>query len=503
MHPSPAKTQRTSAKLARPKRRSSASKRGHQPILDEERIYAYVLPFVRIFQGLWLVTAVFIVFYLYRWFRGTVLVGGFASLSTKLTLLIVLTALFLLASVAICRMSRVLGYITLAICCVFSLIWLVYAALIMTLIIMRIIAITGVIINGGIYTGGYGRLVVNITLVIVPAYLCYLGFKAGFTFAFSDVETKQIVSEMDPISRLPFGWLSKILAMPVPKETLTKNKALTSTLFILSGLAFSFFPFLAVFSLGRTLVQLIISRGRGTAPLIYSALALLVPLVGLAARRAGRRLMISSIRESTEHDKRAPLLFLRSFRDEHVKLSAPRILLLGRLVNLFQRKGTLDIVLLEEATAYGPVVAVGEPGEPVPPYGAARGYFADGDWQKAIAQLADASRCIVICLDQTEGLIWELDHILNSGHGGKTLFIMNPGARDLEKNKALLAEIFARIRNTTLQRLLTTDEPVLGFFFDEGQYAKVGVSRDFSEASYLLMVRWFLRTAMDGQLQPN
>ena len=213
--------------------------------------------------------------------------------------------------------------------------------------------------------------------------------------------------------------------------------------------------------------------------------------------------MISSIRESQENDTRPPILFLRPFHDDQVELAVPRLPLLGRLVNLFQTKGSLDVVLLEEGTTYGPVVAIGEPGEPVPPYGASRGYFSDEDWQKAVAQLADASRCIVICLDQTAGVMWELEYILKRGHGRKTLFVMNPGARDAEKNKALVREVITRMPNTPQELLSHNDEPILGFFFDEGQHMKVGVSGQFSEASYLLMVRWFLRTAMDGRIQSN
>jgi hypothetical protein len=94
-------------------------------------------------------------------------------------------------------------------------------------------------------------------------------------------------------------------------------------------------------------------------------------------------------------------------------------------------------------------VAIGQPGEPVPPYGASRGYFADGDWKGIVAKLADDSRCIVICLDQTEGVLWELDHILAHGHGPKTLFLMNPGTREVEKNKALVQALTAWILKIT------------------------------------------------------
>jgi len=339
-------------------------------------------------------------------------------------------------------------------------------------------------------------------------YLYYLGLRAGWRFVSCGEDTRRIVSEMDPISLLPSGWFSKLLTMPIPRRYLTKNRTLTATLFIVSGVAFSSFALLAIPSafvipvelLGRQAAK---THSISTFPFIMGGLTIVSLLVGLAARTGARRLMISSIRESQEYDQRPPILFLRSFRDDQVALSPPRIPLVGRLVNLFQRKGSLDIILLEEGTAYGPVVAIGQPGEPLPPYGASRDYFHGGDWKGVVSKLADESRCIVICLDPTAGVMWELNHILSRGHGPKTLFLMNPGSREVEKNKALVKVVTSWMPNRPRELLLSHEESVIGFFFDEGKYAKVGVSGQFSEASYLLMVRWFLRTAMDGTLQPN
>ena len=116
---------------------------------------------------------------------------------------------------------------------------------------------------------------------------------------------------------------------------------------------------------------------------------------------------------------------------------------------------------------------------------------------------------MVICLDETAGVVWELEYLLKSGNLRKTLFVMNPAARNAEKNMTLRRMVVQRLKSIpgeslseSCEALLGYHEPVLGFFFDEGRRAKVAVSRQFSEASYLLIVRWFLRTAMDGELQP-
>ena len=504
-----AKSRQTPANLAPPTQSLTVGRSKHpKPILYEERVYADVLPFVRIYQGLWLVGALFIGLYLvYGWLAGVVIMDGWVPLGTNLIGLIVFTAVLLWVSVALSKMSAPFGCMML-----FVYVGGLLLALFNILLSAFFFAIE---LSQGQPSLNWYSVIPMILSGTTMVYLYYRGLRAGWRFAFSEDETKRIVSEIDPNSPGPSGWFSKALAMPIPKKHLRKNRALTTTLFIVSGLAFSSFAILV--PLSAVLSGLLIARVLGwiattraswnistLSPLIAGGLAIASLLVGLAARAGARRLMISSIRESQEYDTRPPILFLRSFRDDQVHLPTPRISLLGRLVNLFQRKGSLDIVLLEEGTAYGPVVAIGQPGEPVPPYGAARGYFADGDWKKAVAQLADDSRCIVICLDQTEGVLWEFNEcILKRGNGPKTLFVMNPGAREIEKNKALLQALTAWMPSKPRELLLNHDEAVLGFFFDEGKYAKVGVSGQFSEASYLLMVRWFLRTAMDGCLQPN
>ncbi len=74
----------------------------------------------------------------------------------------------------------------------------------------------------------------------------------------------------------------------------------------------------------------------------------------------------------------------------------------------------------------GPVVGLGNPRDRRPPYGAARGYFDDKDWQGAVNDLANNSAAVVICLDDTDGIWWEIEHLVTRGHLGKTLFLVHP-----------------------------------------------------------------------------
>jgi hypothetical protein len=142
-----------------------------------------------------------------------------------------------------------------------------------------------------------------------------------------------------------------------------------------------------------------------------------------ALRFLARRTARVSLEQLMEVDRRPPVLFLRSFLDDQVKLSRPRGAIWHRVLSIGAASATLDYVLLAEATPIGPVVAMGVPGSK-PPFGAARVYMDDIGWQAEIARLADSARAIVIVIDNTAGVLWELAHIRQAGHEEKTLFLL-------------------------------------------------------------------------------
>ena len=228
-----------------------------------------------------------------------------------------------------------------------------------------------------------------------------------------------------------------------------------------------------------------------------SVLAAISLLLGKLTRNRAQSLSISSITESHELDDRPPILFLRSFYDDQVGLEAPSLSILGRFLNLMQSKKSLDVLLLEEGTEFGPVVAVGNPMDPIPRYGAARGYFSDGSWQDGVGRLAKESSRIVICIDITDGVEWELEHIARNNYFDKTLFIVHPTNREQPKNRDLCRWLVSRLRHGAsasfeLNNLQDGDQSVIGFFFDKGRLCS-SYSSDFTETSYLLTIRWFLR----------
>ena len=227
------------------------------------------------------------------------------------------------------------------------------------------------------------------------------------------------------------------------------------------------------------------------------------PFIGGYLLSFARRQVRWSVDELLEADERAPILFLRAFKDDQVRLGDVKLTLLGRAGRWLEVFANLDRLLLDEATAYGPVVAIGNPGDTFPPYGAARGYFDDKTWQAAVADLARRARAIVVCVDRTEGVWWEVAHIAKLGYLPKTLFLVHPKYGAPPDNAALAADIARELRLADgfphLQAATSgavRAPGLLGLFADPDGRLRIGASTTFSRLAFLIMVRWFLRTKL-------
>jgi hypothetical protein len=73
---------------------------------------------------------------------------------------------------------------------------------------------------------------------------------------------------------------------------------------------------------------------------------------------------------------------------------------------------------------FGPLVAIGKPGEALPQLGASRNYYSDAEWQAAALGLMRDSLLIVVIAGVSPGLRWELEAIARAGHQSKLLVLM-------------------------------------------------------------------------------
>jgi hypothetical protein len=231
---------------------------------------------------------------------------------------------------------------------------------------------------------------------------------------------------------------------------------------------------------------------------------------GALIRNVARRAARISVLGLQKLDARAPVLFLRPFRDDQVYLVPPPLSLFGYFYELGRRDSNLDVLVLEEGTDSGPVMALGNPNDPVPPYGAARGYFDHETWQESFGRLAQVSSAIVICLDDTDGIWWEVDYIAANNMLQKTLFLIHPRNSAPAANKNLLRKVAERLalsddlKEKLLSRVTDAKSPqggVIGFFIDRHHALKVARSPTFSRVAFLMIVRWFVRTRLDARVE--
>ena len=220
-------------------------------------------------------------------------------------------------------------------------------------------------------------------------------------------------------------------------------------------------------------------------------------VVGSRSLRASRRYLRVSLEQAQASDPRRPVLFLRSFRDDTVALRSPKAGFDFRLFNYTERNKSLDELLLEEGTSLGPVVALGNPTDAIPPYGAARAYLQNSDWQKMIADLMEQAIVIVICVDDTESLWWEIEFVVEHQYLNKTLFLLHP-KYDSDKDVPDVVRNFEKILGFAVTgELSATGRKFIGLWPDRAAHFQVGLASYFSRAHYLLMLRWFLRSKME------
>jgi hypothetical protein len=96
------------------------------------------------------------------------------------------------------------------------------------------------------------------------------------------------------------------------------------------------------------------------------------------------------------NDARPPILYLRSFSED----------IEGYSYKLIQK--TPEEQLVSEYNYWGPVIAVGQPGERHPFLGALRIYFDDEVWRAGVLYLMSVSQLVIIDAGISVNTLWEL-----------------------------------------------------------------------------------------------
>ena len=211
-----------------------------------------------------------------------------------------------------------------------------------------------------------------------------------------------------------------------PRQAVVGRRPARATLFYL----------LATTSLLLVAVMLLLAAADydvpGTMAYIGAAVVLLATFI--AAKKRARRLAALSAREVMKRDPRPPVLYLRYFGDDKLKLRTA--ILGGRrsfVERLIPRFDSFEEVLTRHLTEYGPVVAINPPGTQLAPIGAARETLPNDSWQATVREWMERAALIVIGAPPgawTPGLVWELEQIDTSNLWQKTIIVSPPLADD-------------------------------------------------------------------------
>lgn len=130
--------------------------------------------------------------------------------------------------------------------------------------------------------------------------------------------------------------------------------------------------------------------------------------------------------QALRDDSRKPVLYLRGFGDDPDSAVVDGVP--GALASGLLSVHTREEQLIGALGAFGPVIAVGRPGERLPHLGAARFYLPGDDWQTGVLKLMELSQLIVLRLGEGEGLWWEVDQAQATQPPHK-LVLLVPGDR--------------------------------------------------------------------------
>jgi hypothetical protein len=191
---------------------------------------------------------------------------------------------------------------------------------------------------------------------------------------------------------------------------------------------------------------------------------------------------------------KTPTLYLRAFKDDAV---------LGGQVRLG--------VTLEEAIILGlmsegrPVVALGKPGEKLPPVGAQRFYVEDTEWQDVIRRWIASSHAIVLVAASTEGTRWEQEAVFAANaqqrflilfvHEGTVaqLFGLRRKRHDAEETTLLERLVQLGVLKVDCENTVPTSDTLIGLAFDEQKNAILLASGRRDESSVVEALKWQAR----------
>jgi len=223
-----------------------------------------------------------------------------------------------------------------------------------------------------------------------------------------------------------------------------------------------------------------------TLTLITGLALLVIGGIGVRLARMWSRATATRLRRL---DRRPPILYLRSFRDDALPL--PSVLSARRpFLELFVPRGAepFEEAVAWELTPYGPVVAVGRPGRSLASLGAAREHLPDDEWRASVTDRMAAARAVVMAIGSTRGVHWEIGTLAANGHLTKTVFLFPPTDLATQQERWRFTVRALRDAGTLVPPLPGDQDQVLTAVLDERGQWHVATATTRDEATYRVAV---------------
>jgi TM2 domain-containing membrane protein YozV len=161
--------------------------------------------------------------------------------------------------------------------------------------------------------------------------------------------------------------------------------------------------------------------------------------VGVTLIRRGFRYDAISAAELLVKDARAPVVYLRSFKQDDDRLVPIYLRLLIFFVAL-----NFEQILAAILSPIGPFVAIGRPAEDVPELGAARMYFPNDQWREQICAFMERARLVVIRLGTTDNIWWEVEHAIRTVDPARLILVVVESRKKQENLLRRLGELLGK-----------------------------------------------------------
>jgi hypothetical protein len=238
----------------------------------------------------------------------------------------------------------------------------------------------------------------------------------------------------------------------------------------------------------------------GVGPVATAGVGAGAIIGGHALFLLGKRLAARYIWDP-EHpdDPRPPILFLRSFEDDQLRFRRPAWDLAGRWLDLWSFRRNIDEALIDEIAQYGPVVALGMPGETRVPFGAMRYYSKHEDWQRIVTETAQRAQAIVIGAGSTPGVLWEYGLLAREKLVDRSLLLFPPTGSGGDASAAAL-RAFAQATGTATGQSTVDDDGRLIALLTADAGPTLLQAREPDAAAYLVAVRAHFQRTTATQL---